>query len=943
MTSASQSVPSGNQYFPYTEMCTDEEAEAQVNELSTEIYSFLLMTARIVITIGDSFFDVWETAMGDEDRREAILETPALLHPDLRGITKLVPLRGSEPDEHSFKQYQDTWLVPWMDIETLATNPKVLTRLIYLRVILAGPEHWALFDFEHTLLAQQAGVLKPKYNRQIVDLYVPMGDSTGRQYGDVRYWHRPSVHSRRAFGFKAAMYIMLAQRAIYRTLFSLAYLVFKALELLPKLREECNLADVDVVQAFAATRYPLGGFKPEFFLTRAKWDTTEESVDTDSLPALQEESIHLVGDPVDAVVVGDPFDTIAVQHKVTTPTPWQRYWISQVALAEQMLEICRRDLGCSCGAKRRVEMARREVTLFSSPDWAYQIDGASNVRLYWELCDRLQRDLNKLAELYHGPDEEATAKHYSLLAREVDLLRVEHVAHLRRNLRYMFDMKRDPELPPPWLDPQLLDRDPHLWFIADLGYSEAMAFSLPLSLSLAYHKMVGSPAQSPRHTTVFADNFRFIEMLNEIAIGLARCCLDPFGGDIDSYSVNQTRKKIRERFNKTVNAKVQLVTDLFSNDTNCRPTCCSNASGGVAWSLAPVIAPGRAGKPRAHARALAVQASASEIHPAASSSTLNLLSEQLEDLAVGPSTSIPAPGDSTRSPELESKAESSELEAKTLEGEGSYSIEDQEPAEESVDEPAGELEDKPTKDGQEVDPIFGDPNFDSDNFDFKAWNEQEADAAKRRRGYRSPSPPKSKQLTVKKDTYEFMEQLVGITLRHGTVSKANVELYMCDAGFRCTKVDGSKLKFAPKSPFYKTFWEEKFRKGVNFTFHAPHSKNARNEDLDNLRKTIFDVTGLDDSKTPGEDWMAALTTKELENEKERQWAERRRNGGAGSSCGGSSSGRPSNGSTQAPTTPDEKGKGKDKEKGQSSDASTQASGSTQDSGGSKGKGKAKAG
>lgn len=106
--------------------------------------------------------------------------------------------------------FRDTWLLPYLDIETLAEEPSRLLNLLYYR-IKHTPAEWAAFDNSQLVLAEHWGILVAEFNKHCV----VMRDSN---YGDVVPWNKEKAHRWEIIGFNKAQTLLIAQSSMAKML-----------------------------------------------------------------------------------------------------------------------------------------------------------------------------------------------------------------------------------------------------------------------------------------------------------------------------------------------------------------------------------------------------------------------------------------------------------------------------------------------------------------------------------------------------------------------------------------------------------------------------------------------------------------------------------------------------------------------------------------------------
>ncbi len=95
-----------------------------------------------------------------------VREPPHVLGSPDKQVVDAIPIR----------QYRETFLLPYMTLETLSKDGPKLLRLLYRRVA-HMPEEWVTFDNRQLLLGWFAGAFEEKFNAGCITMY---GKSFGR-------------------------------------------------------------------------------------------------------------------------------------------------------------------------------------------------------------------------------------------------------------------------------------------------------------------------------------------------------------------------------------------------------------------------------------------------------------------------------------------------------------------------------------------------------------------------------------------------------------------------------------------------------------------------------------------------------------------------------------------------------------------------------------------
>lgn len=118
--------------------------------------------------------------------------------------------RWVQQHDSLIEAYQDTWLTPYLDQDTLSEEPLKLLSLLHIRSAFE-PEDWVMFDKWHVTFAEHFSVLMPEYNGNCVVMF-------GCEYGKLVPWDEAKAHSWQIVGYCKARQILTAQKRIMQFL-----------------------------------------------------------------------------------------------------------------------------------------------------------------------------------------------------------------------------------------------------------------------------------------------------------------------------------------------------------------------------------------------------------------------------------------------------------------------------------------------------------------------------------------------------------------------------------------------------------------------------------------------------------------------------------------------------------------------------------------------------
>lgn len=109
-------------------------------------------------------------------------------------------------DKTARENYRTSWLLPYLDAETLSEDPLRFLTLLHTRIA-NEPEAWVMFDNTQLVLAEQMFVLTPEYNPNCVIMQSP-------DFGKLVKWSAERAHCWAAVGYNKAQNVLTAQRTM---------------------------------------------------------------------------------------------------------------------------------------------------------------------------------------------------------------------------------------------------------------------------------------------------------------------------------------------------------------------------------------------------------------------------------------------------------------------------------------------------------------------------------------------------------------------------------------------------------------------------------------------------------------------------------------------------------------------------------------------------------
>lgn len=121
---------------------------------------------------------------------------------------------GLAPRRRSAK-YRRNYLTPWLNVETLKSNPQMLIALLHVRTAYKISD-WAAWDLKQFTSSRMAGYFDCKFSPLTINI------SNENDYGLTTKWKEGPTHRGDAVGFPAGLLLLEAQANILRFLHHLA-------------------------------------------------------------------------------------------------------------------------------------------------------------------------------------------------------------------------------------------------------------------------------------------------------------------------------------------------------------------------------------------------------------------------------------------------------------------------------------------------------------------------------------------------------------------------------------------------------------------------------------------------------------------------------------------------------------------------------------------------
>lgn len=171
--------PQRAQYL-YPGVVTDAKTAALSREFCTSIFEDLQKVDSILRLQGDPLRKRW--LKKTNTKRKAYLQQ---LRPNMWvSQTAFLDIGMTTSHDLENRQYRETFLLPWLTVETLARDGSKLLRLLENRVV-HPPEAWVPFDNRQLEAGWTLGALEERFNAGCIDMY-------GKSYGRYRDFDKAS-------------------------------------------------------------------------------------------------------------------------------------------------------------------------------------------------------------------------------------------------------------------------------------------------------------------------------------------------------------------------------------------------------------------------------------------------------------------------------------------------------------------------------------------------------------------------------------------------------------------------------------------------------------------------------------------------------------------------------------------------------------------------------
>jgi hypothetical protein len=222
------------QFFPVAGTLDDEQAERLISSLVASVQSDLSYLLRCLSEHGDLIVARWRKKTRTKraqfledntdlfDKKWAPIHLLDLISPPQFGSTgsrvfksprddiKSSTVAAASHERSVTHKYEHTWILPYLNVETLAEDPSLLLRLLHLRTS-EGVGGWRMFDKSQLHFVEELSIITPLFNKSCVVMQGP-------QLGKLVPWNYEEMHRHLTSGFPQARLLLTAERAMMQLL-----------------------------------------------------------------------------------------------------------------------------------------------------------------------------------------------------------------------------------------------------------------------------------------------------------------------------------------------------------------------------------------------------------------------------------------------------------------------------------------------------------------------------------------------------------------------------------------------------------------------------------------------------------------------------------------------------------------------------------------------------
>jgi len=188
--------------FSYKTQISDVEAREILKDYISRIRNDREFLQKQCVVYGDKILSRWRKK-SRQQRAACLLHAEPDLYPQQWFIPRYT---NTSPEWKDARKYRKSFLLPYLNVELLKTNPAVFFGLLHNRT-LYPPEDWVSFDNKELTLGWAMGYFDLEFCGHCVVMH-------GARYGELAPWEPKAAHRSDIIGFPRARLIIEAQACL---------------------------------------------------------------------------------------------------------------------------------------------------------------------------------------------------------------------------------------------------------------------------------------------------------------------------------------------------------------------------------------------------------------------------------------------------------------------------------------------------------------------------------------------------------------------------------------------------------------------------------------------------------------------------------------------------------------------------------------------------------
>ncbi|KAK3671188.1 hypothetical protein LTR78_008989 [Recurvomyces mirabilis] len=191
-------------WLEYNFTYEDEKTEEIVREHVDKARASLANVRDKLERFGNAIAKRWMKK--NMSKRASLLRTASPSLHNKRWAAADLVYRSQKLNQEDWQRYHEAWLLPYLDVDTLAKDPANLLALLHFRTH-HTLQNWFRFDYEQIRIPFLEGTIGLAYNPHCVVVH-------GNRYGDLVQWERKAAHRGDMVGLPRAEVTLEAQEAL---------------------------------------------------------------------------------------------------------------------------------------------------------------------------------------------------------------------------------------------------------------------------------------------------------------------------------------------------------------------------------------------------------------------------------------------------------------------------------------------------------------------------------------------------------------------------------------------------------------------------------------------------------------------------------------------------------------------------------------------------------